>query len=260
MHVSIITPVYNTPASVLARTWASLKNQTHTDWEWVIWDDSTNQLAWQQIWGFAADERYKLQAHKSLTQTGGNIGHIKRQLGMVANGDIIVELDHDDELMPTALEEIVKAFSNENVGFVFTDWSEINSENQSCRYPDGWAFGFGSDYWCQEHQVWAMSSPPINGTTVRHIVSMPNHARAWRSSFYKSINGHNPDLPVADDYELCLRSVLYTDWVHVPKMLYKQHIGPHTAQRQKNALIQELVQEICQRWEPEIESKFGLKP
>jgi len=31
--ISIITPTYNTDKSVLARTWASLKAQTYTDWE-----------------------------------------------------------------------------------------------------------------------------------------------------------------------------------------------------------------------------------
>jgi len=36
--ISVITPTYNTPKNVLARTWASLKAQTFTDWEWVVPD------------------------------------------------------------------------------------------------------------------------------------------------------------------------------------------------------------------------------
>jgi glycosyltransferase involved in cell wall biosynthesis len=251
--ISIITPTYNTLSHILARTWASLKAQTHTDWAWVVWDDSTNESVWRQLWGFAADERFYIEAHRSLTPTGGNIGLIKRRLGMVSEGDIIVELDHDDELTPDALERIAEAFEDPEVGFVYSDWCEINAQGQSCRYPDGWAFGYGSDYWDEEHGVWAMRAPEVNQTTLRHIVSMPNHVRAWRSSVYRELGGHDSSLPVADDYDLCVRTCLATKIVHIPKMLYKQHIAPTTAQRSRNAQIQALVKQISEQYSPQID-------
>lgn len=244
--ISVVTATYNTPALILARTWASLKAQTFTDWEWVVWDDSTTNDVWQQLYGFASDERFRLVAHRSHVHSG-SIGQVKRRGFMVAEGDILVELDHDDELTADCLQEIHDAFHNPEVGFVYSDWCEILPDGQTGKYPEGWAFGYGTEY--LHDGMWVMSTPPINATTIRHIVSAPNHVRAWRASVYRQIGGHNPELPVADDYELCVRTVLATKTHHIRKLLYRQHIGGHTAQRQKNADIQRLVGEISARFD-----------
>lgn len=253
--ISVITPIYNTPADILARTWASLKAQTFTDWEWVIWDDSTDNEPWRQVYGFCSDERFRISIHRSHVHSG-SIGQVKRRGFMVADGDILVELDHDDELTPDALELISKSFSeNPDVGFVYSDWCEILPSGDSGRYPEGWAFGFGSDYWSVEHGVWVMSSPPLNRTTVGHIVSAPNHVRAWRASLYREIGGHNGSLPVADDYELFIRTFIHTKCHHINKLLYKQHIAPVTAQRTRNKEIQERVAIISSAFSSELDTR-----
>jgi glycosyltransferase involved in cell wall biosynthesis len=253
--ISVITPTYNTDPHILARTWASLKAQTFTDWEWVVWDDSTNDRVWNQIYGFCSDERYKISMHRSHVHSG-NIGRLKRQAFMVSEGDIIVELDHDDELYPDCLAEVANAFLDPSIGFVYSDWCEILPDGNSGRYPDGWAFGFGSDYWSDEHGVWVMSAPEINPTTMKHIVSAPNHVRAWCADVYRKLNGHNPAYVVADDYELVVRTFLETKFFHIKKLLYKQHIGPSTAQRQRNALIQDLVASISAEYSDRIDARF----
>lgn len=250
--ISVITPTYNTPMATLARTWASLKKQTFKNWEWVVWDDSTNSETWSQIYGFCSDERYKISAYKSNVHSG-NIGQIKRKAFMVAEGNILVELDHDDELTHDALEQISNAFNDPDIGFVYSNWCEINELGQSCRYPDGWAFGYGSDYWDEEYGVWVMRTPEINKTTMSHIVSVPNHVRAWRSSIYRNLNGHNPELPVADDYELIVRTILNTKYFHIDKLLYKQHTSSSTTQRTRNELIQSLVGSISSFYKEDIE-------
>lgn len=254
--ISIITPTYNTDKSILARTWASLKAQTFTDWEWVVWDDSTTESVWHQLYGFASDERFRLSAHRSHVHCG-SIGEVKRRGFMVAGGDILVELDHDDELTPTALQEIHDAFAADpEVGFVYSDWCEILPSGESGVYPEGWAFGHGSEYWSDTHGVWVMSAPAINNDTIRHIVSAPNHVRAWRADVYRELNGHDPSYPVADDYELIVRTFLKTQMHHIPHLLYKQYIGPGTAQRQRNDLIQVLVSGIASKYEREITERL----
>ena len=255
--ISIITPAYNTPPDVLARTWASLKAQKYTDWEWVVWDDSTKPETWAQLYGFASDERFRLVTHRTHTHSG-SIGEVKRRGFMVAEGDILVELDHDDELIPDALELIAKAFEDKSVGFVFSDWVEILPDGQSGKYPDGWAFGYGEHYWDEELGFWGSRVSEINATTLGHIVSAPNHVRAWRASVYRELGGHNPKLDIADDYELVVRTSLVTKFAHIPKVIYKQHIGGHTAQRQKNERIQELVASISAEYKDRLEAKFPL--
>jgi glycosyltransferase involved in cell wall biosynthesis len=254
--ISVVTCTYNTPADVLARTWASLKAQTHTDWEWVILDDSPGWDTWRQLYGFCADERYKVRIYRAHTPSGGNIGKVKHDAFMLGYGDILLELDHDDELTPDALKIVSETFQA-GARFVYSDWCEILPDGQSGRYPDGWAFGYGDHYWDEEHGVWAMKAPPINRTTINHIVSAPNHLRAWATDLYRSLDGHSPDYPIADDYQLVVRTALETDLVHIPKMLYKQHIGSHTAQRQRNSMIQELVAQIAGDYASLLDDRFG---
>lgn len=255
--ISVITPTFNTDPQVLARTWASLKAQTFTDWEWIVWDDSTRTETWAQLYGFAADERYRLKVYRSHIHSG-IIGETKRNGFMIAQGDILVELDHDDVLTPNALAEIDNAFRDESIGFVFSDWCEILPDGMSGKYPDGWAFGYGRDYWCDEEQVWALSVPTIDEVTLQHIVSVPNHVRAWRASVYRELGGHDATLQIADDYDLIVRTALVTKWKHIPKMLYKQFLSPSSAQRVHNDEIQKLVSELRERYLPAISDRFAI--
>lgn len=250
MHVAICTPLYNTAPDTLARLWASLTAQTYTDWSWWVWDDSTEDGPWRQLWGYCADTRYQIHPMRGMGNIG-NIGEVKRRLFMAANADILVEVDHDDELTPDALDAIVTAFQHHpDIGFVYSDWAEINGAGEWCRYPDGWAFGYGDQY--KLNGRWVMKAPPVNDVTIRHIVSAPNHVRAWRANVYHQLGGHDPQFPVADDYELLVRTYLHTRIAHIPRLLYKQHIGPGTAQRQRNQLIQKLVAEIAAHYTDEI--------
>lgn len=246
--ISVITPTYNTNPNVLARTWASLKKQTYTDWEWVIWDDSyPNKLE------FDFDDP-RVMVHNNVDHSG-SIGEVKHKAFMAAGGDILVELDHDDELTPDCLQRIHETMVGD-VGFVYSDWCELLPSGESTRYPQGWAFGYGSDYWDGRYQVWAMRAPEINRATMSHIVSVPNHVRAWRADVYRKLGGHNPELMVADDYELLVRTCLKTKMVHIPEMLYVQHIDMRSAQRERNTIIQEIVPVIHSLYATALDAHF----
>jgi hypothetical protein len=189
----------------------------------------------------------------------GSIGDVKRKAFMAAKGDYLVELDHDDELTSNCLSEIHKAFEQPDVGFVYSDWSEILPDGASGKYPEGWAFGYGSEYWNEKYKYWVMRAPEINRTTMSHIVSVPNHVRAWRSTLYHILMGHDHRLRIADDYELIIRTVLATKTVHIPELLYIQHIGGHTAQRQQNDEVQRLVLEIATEYSEYLDLRFGVQ-
>lgn len=250
--ISVITPTYNTPEHILARTFASLKAQTFTDWEWVVYDDSTDDRVWRQLWGYCSDERFRINPLRGISHSG-SIGKVKRTAFMAAEGDILVELDHDDELTPDCLQ-LVSDQIDGSVGFVYSDWSEVFPDGTTGRYPEGWAFGYGGEY--QVDDEWVIKSPALNRTTMSHIVSAPNHVRAWSADVYRALGGHRTDLPVADDYDLVVRTVLATDWTHIPQRLYRQHISPKTAQRQRNAEIQRLVAELSSLYSDQLDERF----
>ncbi len=52
---------------------------------------------------------------------------------------------------------------------------------------------------------------------------MPNHVRSWRRDVYFKVGGHNKRLPVADDFELIVRTFLETRFIHIKKLLYLQY-------------------------------------
>jgi hypothetical protein len=100
--------------------------------------------------------------------------------------------------------------------------------------------------------------PEINAKTVRHIVGMPNHVRAWRTSAYHAAGGHNSEVHVADDYELCIRTFLTTRMVHVKRFGYIQYLSTEgsNTQRLRNREIQRLVNAFAAKYEPQIHARF----
>jgi glycosyltransferase involved in cell wall biosynthesis len=255
--ISICTPTFNTTPDQLDRAYRSLTSQTHPFDEWIILDDSTSHATWPLLQSLALKDPRVKPFRSDPVLHSGSIGRNKRRAFMLAEGSILVELDHDDELLPEALARVHAAFTDHpEVGFVYSDWAEILPDGSSTFYPDGWAFGFGRTLYDHQREMYYMGTAEVNPTTVRHIVSSPNHLRAWRSSTYHEMGGHNQRLEVCDDYELFVRTFLYTRCLHVPELLYLQHIGPATAQRTRNARIQELVAFIAESYDDAITQRF----
>lgn len=256
--VSVFTPTYKTGVNLIT-PYESLCAQTYDNWEWVIYDDSPDDKTFKIASSFASfDHRIKVfKSHEPC----GRIGEVKRRACGLASGSIFVELDHDDELTPNCLFDIVSAFqANPEAGFAYTDCAEVLENGENATYGETYAFGFGS-YRYEEHggRTYAVSNyPSVNAKTVRHIVGMPNHARAWTRNAYFAAGGHSGEIHVADDYELCVRTFLTTRMVHIKKLGYIQHINTNgsNTQRVRNKEIQRLVRLFANRYETEIHNRF----
>ena len=82
------------------------------------------------------------------------------------------------------------------------------------------AFGYGTYYketFGKEFDV--ANTPNINPKTIRHIVGVPNHVRAWRRNVYFEIGCQNRGLAIADDYELVVRTFLKTKMCRIRKLV-----------------------------------------
>ena len=248
--VSVFTAAHETGRNI-ALPLDSLLSQTSRDWEWVVVDDSTGWETADLLEGFAASSalagRLRVERHSS----GGSIGSSKAAAAALCRGDVLLELDHDDQLLPTAVADVAAAFARRSdVDFVYSDWIDrVEDASGSYEdvelYPPGWAFGFGSYAYdlIDGAYVPVALAPAITTETVRHIVSMPNHLRAWRTSAYRRIGGHDPSIPVGDDYELLVRTFLSCRMARIPWPLYVQHHAstPSSASRRRNAEIQQRV-------------------
>lgn len=238
--VSIITPCYNTKGEWFIRMYNSIKNQTYNNWEWIILDDSDHKSNMSKLIERYLDELkdFRIKCIKNITNHG-NIGYNKRLLGMISQGEYILELDHDDELTPDCLECVVNAFEKyDDVGFVYSDTLEMINENESNLYGENWGWYQGSEDLDIRSGHRYNVSPDINSASIRSIISSPNHVRVWRKDIYNQLNGHNSNLSCVDDYELLVRTFLITKFCHIKKVLYIQHLEHSTTQIYRNKEIQ----------------------
>jgi glycosyltransferase involved in cell wall biosynthesis len=239
---SIFTPTYNTGERI-NRTYESLKNQTLDDWEWVIVDDSPNDETWNIIQEISKND-FRVKVHRIYPLSEGNIGLIKHRACSLSNGEWLVELDHDDTLISTCIEECSKAINKfPNAGFLYSDVCELYEDgemktydqdfsgNWYGRYDNYFDFGYaGHSYVEVDGKTYINHHyPDINPLTIRFNISMPNHVRVWKKEVYDKIGGHNINTPIADDYELIVRTFLNTEMVHIKKMLYLQYNNRNSA-------------------------------
>ena len=255
--VSIFTPIYNTKEKLI-RTYTSIREQTYTNWEWVIINDSTDT----ETLGIAeqialTDPRVKVYDFKEKTK--GIIGEAKYRACALSRGKYLIELDHDDILLPHAIEKTVKAFTDyPDAGFVYSDCAEIDESHRSLMYGETFAFGYGS-YRDEIHKgilYKVADTPNINPATIRHIVSVPNHLRAWERDTYFRVGGHNRRLSISDDYELIVRTFLDTKFVKIPICCYLQFHHGENSQNSARSDIQRRVRTISSFYNDQIKERF----
>lgn len=257
--VSVFTPTYKTEVGLL-RPYKSLLAQSYDNWEWVIYDDSPDDKTFL-VASSLAEYDYRIKVFKS-SEPCGRIGEVKRRCCGLATGSIFVELDHDDELTSNCLADIIEAFQKfPQAGFAYTDCAEVFETGENATYGETYAFGFGSyRYEDYNGKTYAVSNyPSVNAKTVRHIVGMPNHVRAWKRDAYYAAGGHHSEIHVADDYELCIRTFLTTRMVHIKRLGYIQHLntGGSNTQRVRNKEIQRLVRYFANHYNQQIHDRFA---
>lgn len=258
--VSVFTAAYRSGAR-LQRPYQSLLAQTYTHWEWVVLDDSGDDGAtFRQCIAPLDDTRV---VKVLLAQNVGRIGSVKRMAAGMGRGHILLELDHDDELTPDALQRVVDAFvAHPEAGFVFGECAEVYEETGLSHWY-GWDAGFGFlMYWDQwdavgGRVVTVQRTPDTNARTIRHLVGLPNHPRAWTRALYEAVGGYRAGLSVADDYDLLVRSFLLGRYVRVPHLLYRQYRnaqGQNTTFK-RNGQIQRLCAALAHFYRPRIDQR-----
>ena len=270
--ISVFTATHEIGADI-DTAFRSLLRQTYANWEWIVVDDSKTSATADYIARLFDNESAagRVRFFRQLPPPG-SVGASKAAAGALCRGDFMVELDHDDELTPDALEIVAATFlAHPEIDFVYSDWVDFVEDpppgQASELYGSSWAFGYGA-YGMEivdGRRVPVALAAPINWQTMRHIVSVPNHLRAWRTVFYREIGGHDHRLSVADDYELLIRTFLRGKMAHIPRPLYIQHHRPggSNTSRERNADIQRFVGELAGRYQPALDrrcSELGLTP
>lgn len=256
--ISYFTPIYNT-GKILYRTYESLKNQTYDNWEWVLVNDSSDGGRTLKIAEEIAKNDPRVKVYDFREKSNGIIGEVKYRAANLCRGYLLAELDHDDYLVSNCTELLYNASQQHlEIGFFYTDSAEIDENWNSLKYPDGFAFGYGKyeKITVDGREYDSSVSNNINPKTIRHIVGVPNHVRAWRRDIYQKIGGHNRDLSIADDYELIVRTFLETKMMHIPTLGYLQFIHSSNSHDLSRADIQRRVRTIMYHYNERIAKRF----
>jgi len=267
---SIFTPTHN--PRWLKRLAASLKKQTFTDFDWHIIANGTvngkdtmqavmKALGMKKKYNFGTvlqlPDGLTISIHKYTGKTH-NIGEIKNWSCARCSGEILVEVDHDDELTPNALEELDKAFTqNSAIDFVYSNHCDVAKDGTPVQYDieNGWEyapFTYNGSV-IQECKSWDPTPHSI-----AKVWYAPNHIRAWKASFYNEIGGHDKSMERLDDQELLIRTYLKGTMHRIDQPLYiyhfhddNAHLGKHNAQIQADTLglhanhFEDLMKHFC---------------
>jgi glycosyltransferase involved in cell wall biosynthesis len=206
--------------------YSSLKNQTLKHWEWIIIDDSVGDDNFEFLKkNFSDDSRIRIFKR---FKNNGSIGSIKNETIGLCRGKYLLEMDHDDELLPWVLEDSAKLFESDNeIGFIYTDCSFANEDGSTHFYGDFLCKGYGSYYSQKHNNKWVLvyNTPNINNITLSHLVCCPNHPRIWRRDVLLRLGSYCEYLPVCDDYEILLRTCIETKTAKIHKLGYIQYMN-----------------------------------
>lgn len=261
---SVITTTFHSGNKIF-RPYESLQKQTYSNWEWVIWDDSNegHNDTWNQLLKFQ-EEDIRIQCYRA-THHSGYIGEMKWRSAALSKGEWLVEVDHDDIIDSRLFEWCIDAIKQTpDANFICSSCVELHEDDEEpFYYGDFTAFGYAGYYkkWLRGKWHNLYSVPHVNPKTIRHIVGAPNHVRIWRRSFYEKIGKHNQDLPVTDDYELIIRSIMDGKWIFINAATYFQfrNRNGNNFTFLRNSLIQHIKDKVRDVYAAEVDKYWKSK-
>ena len=197
---SIILPVHNTPEKYLSKAIDSVRAQIYPHWELCIADDASSAPHIRPLL-----EHYQRIDHRirvTFRPENGHIAAASNSALTLATGEYIALLDHDDELRPHALAEVVNAINHQpDLQLIYSDEDKIDEAGNRFDpfFKPDWMpdLLIGHNYLC--------------------------HFCVCRAETLRSIGGWRAGFDGAQDWDLQLRIVEQTSpaqIVHIPKILY----------------------------------------
>jgi len=198
--ISVLMPVFNTPERWLDRAIASVVAQVYPRWELCIADDASTAPhvrraieSWQ-----SKDSRIRTV----FRETNGHISAASNSALELARGEFVALLDHDDELAPGALAEVVLCLNaHPGTDLVFSDEDKIDEDGR--RFDPYFKPNFLPDLLLGQNCI--------------------SHLSVYRTASVHAVGGFRTDYEGSQDWDLALRFLEKIDpdrIRHVPKILY----------------------------------------
>ena len=201
--ISVVIPVYNTPVSYLYACLESVFSQYYSNWELCIADDASSDPQIRRVL-----EEFRQRSPEKVKiiyrRENGRISATSNSALSLATGEFVAFLDHDDELTPDALLEVVRLISKHpEADMIYSDEDKIA--------PDGsYVEPFFKPDWSPEQFMCQMYTC---------------HLGVYRRSLLELIGGFRQGFEGSQDYDLVLRLTEKTNKIfHIPKILYHWRI------------------------------------
>ena len=204
---SVVTPVYNTPLDVLETMVRSVLDQTYADWELILVDDCSDDARVRALLRQVAEADPRVTVVERTSN--GHIVVASNDGLAAARGEFIALLDHDDLLVPRALEAMAAAIAREpEADYLYSDEDKVDA-----------AGVFFDEF----------RKPPWSPETLRgHMYTC--HFSVLRASLVREVGGFHEGFEGSQDHDLVLRvTERARKVVHVPEVLYHWRVIPGSA-------------------------------
>lgn len=117
--ISIVVPLFNTPARYFKQMTGSVRKQTYTNWQLVMVDASDAAHAEVSAKAAALAQKDARFVYRKI-ENGGIAANTTKGFE-VATGEYLTLLDHDDVIYPNALYDVVRTIQSTGADFVYSD-------------------------------------------------------------------------------------------------------------------------------------------
>lgn len=138
MKFTIFTGSYNS-SKFIDRVFKSLKSQTYQNFEWIVIDDASKDDTVSILTEFK-NENPELDIKLIALEKNRSVGVNRRHAIKIAEGDLFVTWDHDDEQLPNQLEifkNAWKSFGSQSVANIFAFCVDQNNNYRGDKFPKG---------------------------------------------------------------------------------------------------------------------------
>lgn len=198
--ISVVVPVYNTPASCLTEMIESVLGQIYPHWELCIADDASSAPHVREILDAYAGRDSRVRV--AYRAQNGHICAASNSALELATGEFVALLDHDDLLSAHALAMVVKHLNaHPRARLLYSDEDKVSADGKR-------------------------SSPFFKADWDPELILQWNvfsHLGVFETHLLREIGGFRAGLEGSQDYDLVLRSARVAGddaVVHIPHVLY----------------------------------------
>lgn len=215
--ICVVLPTWNSNPLLLRKALDSVRSQTYERWELIVTDDASQPSEeLRQLRRQHADDS-RIRWLEAAEHTG--IARNTNRGLAAASGEYVAFLDHDDELAPEALFEVVRALQERRYALVYSDEDRIEEEGgRLVHHTPFFKPGFDRDLL-------------LSMNYICHLVVL-------RRDVIEAVGGLRPGFEGAQDHDLLLRvseRLETADIRHIPRILYHWRVTPGSVSRTPSA-------------------------